>query len=68
MCQVSQFYRTDKKMTPKPNQTLHQTAEALGVPLETLLAFLQAASAMVIQAEATRTAELIGRLPRIIEP
>jgi hypothetical protein len=51
----------------QPNQTLQQTADNLGVPIETLLAFIQAASRVIQDAERIKTCQLIVNLPRIIE-
>ena len=50
-----------------PNQTLQQTADALGVPVETLMAFIQAAKKVIADAERIKTCQLIVSLPRIIE-
>jgi len=50
-----------------PNQTLQQTADSLGVPIETLLAFIQAASKVIADAERIKTVQMIVSLPRIIE-
>jgi len=50
-----------------PNQTLQQTADALGVPVETLMAFIQMASKVIADAERIKTCQLIVSLPRIIE-
>lgn len=50
-----------------PNQTLQQTADNLGVPVETLLAFLAAAGQIIRDAEKIKTAQLIVKLPRILE-
>lgn len=51
----------------QPTQTLQQTANNLGVPIETLMAFLQAASRVIQDAERIKTCQLIVNLPRIIE-
>jgi hypothetical protein len=51
----------------KPNQTLQQTADNLGVPIETLMAFLQAASRVIQDADRIKTCQLIVSLPRIVE-
>ena len=51
----------------KPNQTLQQTADSLGVPVETLLAFLDAAKGIIRDAERTKTAQLIVNLPRVMD-
>jgi hypothetical protein len=50
-----------------PNQTLQQTADTLGVPVETLLAFIEAAGKVIQDAERIRTVQMIVSLPRIIE-
>lgn len=51
----------------QPNQTLQQTADNLGVPIETLMAFLQSASKVIADAERIKTCQLIVSLPRIIK-
>jgi len=51
----------------QPTQTLQQTADNLGVPIETLMAFLQAASNVIADAERIKTCQLIVSLPRIVE-
>jgi hypothetical protein len=50
-----------------PNHTLQQTADALGVEVETLMAFLDAASKVIADAERIKTCQLIVNLPRILE-
>ena len=59
------FFKDEITMTP--NQTLQQTADALGVPVETLMAFIQAAKKVIADAERIKTCQLIVSLPRIIE-
>lgn len=54
-------------LTMQPNHTLQQTADSLGVPIETLMAFLQSASKVIADAERIKTCQLIVSLPRIME-
>ena len=50
-----------------PNQTLQQTADIIGVPIETLMAFIQVARKVIADAERVKTCDLIVSLPRIVE-
>ena len=50
-----------------PNQTIIQVADEIGVPIETLMAFIQMASKVIADAERIKTCQLIVSLPRIIK-
>lgn len=50
-----------------PNQTLQQAADTLGLPVESLIEFLQAMRQVMNEAELNRTESIILNLPKIIE-
>lgn len=50
-----------------PNQTLQQTADRLGIELQTLMRLLLMLQTIIDEAETTKTERAIAGLPRLIE-